>query len=338
MNKKTLTKTVIPTLAIVIFAILAIPSAGNAQEVRSSTPASQRAAAPPARAAGAPLQATTAPAKTQDALGAWLEMHGQEFGLYKDEPEDEPVTRPGSGPQADFPPEANTAGSPPRPVTLRVEPKKFTPPPKAIASADAAGQIKAVMDDLKFQGACDKFADENGFGPWGQAVIQSLKRGNGETLLAGTNDLRRACPNYANLGVEERSYVWVSIFATMAFKESSCDPSAEVPGIRQGRYARGILQLHRDSEQRYANGCRRGDSRNPTKSLSCGISMLNDQLEKSGRLFYERTYWGVLRPQGDLIQSASGKKRRVVLTRLTVGALSELPLCQRGTAPAVAAK
>ncbi len=323
MNKKTLTKTVNPTLVIVLCALTGISSSVNAQEVRtrSNTPTQRAAAAPPATAAGAPQQASRT--NSSDSLGAWLEMHGQAFGLFKDEPTDSGKAE---------------GTNPPAPVTLKVEPKRFTPPPAAIATSDAAAQIKAVMDDLKFQGSCDKFADEKGFGPWGQAVIDSLKRGNGQALLEGTSDLRRACPNYENLGVEERSYVWVNIFATMAFKESSCDPTAEIPGIKKGRYARGILQLHKDSEHGYAEGCKRGDSRSPIKTLTCGISMLNDQIEKSGRLFYEKTYWGVLRPQGDLLKGKNGKKRRVVLTRLTIGGLKELPLCQRGTTPAVAKK
>lgn len=331
MNKKTRTKTVHPLVAITLCVLTGVSSSVNAQEVRSNT-SPRRAAAAPATAAGAPQVSAqvSAPAPTatseSDVIGAWLEIHGQAFGLFKDEPETDSTSQ------------TPNSGQPPRPVTMKVEPKRFTPPPKAIATSDAAAQIKAVMDDLKFEGACDKFADEKGFGPWGHAVIDSLKRGNGEALLSGTNDLRRACPNYDNLGVEERSYVWVNILATMAFKESSCDPTAEIPGIRKGRYARGILQLHKDSEHVYAEGCNRGDSRSPVKTLRCGISMLNDQIEKSGRLFFEKTYWGVLRPQGDLLKGKNGKKRRVVLTRLTIGALKELPLCQRGTAAATVAQ
>lgn len=322
MNKKTRTKTVHPLVAITLCVLTGVSSSVNAQEVRSNT-SPRRGAAPPATQTDAREHAPL----EDDPLDAWFTINGQAFGLLADEPKTE------------SPSQTSNSGQPPRPVTMKVEPKRFTPPPKAIATSDAAVQIKAVMDDLKFKGVCDKFADEKGFGPWGHAVIDSLKRGNGEALLAGTNDLRRACPNYDNLGVEERSYVWVNVFATMAFKESSCRPAVERPGIKKGRFAKGILQLHKDSEQAYAEGCNRGDSRSAVKSLSCGIAILNKQIEKSDRLFYDDSHWGVLRPKGDLIRDPkTGKKRRVVLTRLIIGGLKELPLCQRGTAAATVAK
>lgn len=296
---------------------------GSAQEVKRSTglPATSVApakAAVPARAAGAP----TRPVDSSDVLGEWLEQNAELFDLYMDE-SDVPQKPTGNEPFGSVPV---------TPVRVKVEKKTFTPPPAAIATSDAATQIKAVMDDLKFKGTCDQFATEKGFGPWGRVVIDALKRGHGEALLEGPDDLLEHCPNYKNLGVEERSYVWVNIFAMMAFKESTCRPGARRPGIAAGRWARGILQLHEDKENTYSKSCKRGASRSPGETLRCGIVMLNNQVQETGRLFYKRTYWGVLRPQGDLKKDPkTGRARRVDLTKLTKGSLKELPLCQRST-------
>lgn len=308
MTSATFAKTVIFQGLLGSILFLAAATA-NAQEVKRGISPARGVA--PAR-----------PAESKDVLGEWLEQNAEQFDLYMDEP------KAASKPAGNEP-----FGSVPiTPVRLQVQKKTFTPPPAAIATSDAATQIKAVMDDFKFQGTCDQFATEKGFGTWGRTIIDALKRGHGEALLEGPEDIAAYCPNYKNLGVEERSYVWVNIFAMMAFKESTCRPDARRPGIAAGRWARGILQLHEDNEHIYSKSCRRGASRSPVDTLRCGIVMLNNQVQETGRLFYKRTHWGVLRPQGDLKRDPkTGLARRVDLTRLTKGSLKELPLCQRST-------
>ncbi len=226
---------------------------------------------------------------------------------------------------APVPPAAMSAAAPPA-----VEKKVFTPPAAAVQTADAAAQIAAVMKDLEFSDRCDQFATESGFGSWGRVIIEELVRGEGDSLLRGTDDLRRACPNYDYLGVREKSYVWVKIIASMTFLESSCNPRAGLESVVNGPNGRaaGLLQLHKNKEHTYGANCSKGASLSPTATLKCAISMLDRQVEKTQALFSRATYWGVLRPQGDVVSTKRGK-RRVVLAKTVIGGLRELPICQR---------
>lgn len=210
------------------------------------------------------------------------------------------------------------------------EKKVFTPPAAAVQTTDAAAQIAAVMKDLDFSNRCDQFATEAGFGAWGRVIIEELVRGEGDSLLRGTDDLRRACPNYDYLGVREKSYVWVKIIASMTFLESSCNPRAGLESVVNGPNGRaaGLLQLHKNKEHEYGPKCPKGASLSPSSTLKCAISMLDRQIEKTEALFSRATYWGVLRPQGDVVSTKRGK-RRVVLAKTVVGGLRELPICQR---------
>lgn len=225
---------------------------------------------------------------------------------------------------------AQAAGAAPAPLSPPVEKKVFTPPPAAVQTTDAAAQIAAVMKDLEFSDRCDQFATESGFGSWGRVIIEELVRGEGDSLLRGTDDLRRACPNYDYLGVREKSYVWVKIIASMTFLESSCNPRAGLESVVNGPNGRaaGLLQLHKNKEHTYGANCAKGASLSPTSTLKCAISMLDRQVEKTQALFSRATYWGVLRPQGDVVSTKRGK-RRVVLAKTVIGGLKELPICQR---------
>jgi hypothetical protein len=208
-----------------------------------------------------------------------------------------------------------------------VDRKVFAPPVEATVATDPAAQISAVMKDLKFANKCSGFATATGFGSWGKAVIKELLHGNANSLLQGTDDLRRACPNYDFLTIPEKSHVWVSVLASMSFLESSCDPGVE--GNGPDGTAAGLMQLHAGNEQKAAPGCSRNDSRSPIKSLRCTISIIETQIKRTSSLFSRDTHFGVLRPQGDLIRTRTGALKRIVKARIIVGGIKELPFCQR---------
>lgn len=270
----------------------------------------------------------------------WIEKNADRLGLTV-EPRDKKKTKPKpmvpieSDPIKTFiidkimpidsaPLDAKTSrGAPVEKSTAQVfERKKFETPVEALESDDAAVQISAVMKDLKYGEKCTGFASPAGFGAWGEFIIDQITEGKANTILRGTDDLRKFCPNYDNLEVKEKSYVWVKVFAAMAFRESTCQPTARGRGPN-GR-AQGLLQLHYRHEDIAASGCQKFDSLSPLKSLRCGISIVEKQIQKSGRLFSKGTHFGVLRPQGDLING-----RRVYFWRLIAGGLKELPFCQR---------
>lgn len=284
-----------------------------------------------------PLVRSTA----SDPVGDWIERNADRFGLVIEQKKKNlksPLKVPPPMPSS---PSEDVEQKLPRSVVriksnepewlARARKKTFTPPPQALNSSDAAAQIAAVMSDLEFSDKCSKFATPSGFGAWGEVIVDELMRGRGAALMEGTDDLRRACPNYDRLGTREKTYVWVKVFASMSFLESSCEPTAGLRTEVQGPNGSlaGLLQLHKDREGRYAGGCRNQDSLNPLKTLRCGISMLDRQIEKTSSLFSKASYWGVLRPQGDVVQTRTRGKRRVVLAKMIVGGLKELPFCQK---------
>lgn len=312
--------------SISIFKRLTVALAILATVVSSTTFASPDfpdAVPPKAAPTGAPTSTDNVTDTGTDAIGEWIEENGAAYKLFLDVPPTQPKPLYGA-PNLNADSFINSNDS----FVEAAKQKLFTPPPEALEADSAAAQIKAVMKDLKFGKRCDRFATEKGFGIWGRTVVEEISTGHAPALIEGTEDLRKACPNYDYLGYKEKSYVWVKVLASMSFLESSCNPAANVPGIKSDRRAVGILQLHGGAEQKYAEDCKRGASRSPQETLRCGIQMLNDQLTRTSALFSRESYWGVLRPQGDLVKTKKGK-RRALLARIVVGSLKELPLCQR---------
>jgi hypothetical protein len=103
----------------------------------------------------------------------------------------------------------------------------------------------------------------------------------------------------------------------MTHYESTCIVSESARGPHGT--AAGLLQLHRGKEANYSSGCRNGDSGTAERSIICGMSMLNDQIERGEPLFSRRSYWDVLRPQG-----ASRKSLRIQAV------IGQYPACLTG--------
>ncbi len=295
----------------------------------------------PRSAPAATIPRIPVPTNEDDPIGAWLEAHAEEFGLLEPVLFTAPATnfhsmvfRPNGTQHSKhsvvfqtFDDGTSDAKNSTPALPHVVQAKIFTPPLEALKSEDAAVQISAVMKDLNYAPTCSMFASSKGLGTWGKYIVDELVRGSGNSLIEGSDDLRKACPNYDYLGVREKSYVWVKIFAAMAHRESSCDPKASAPGPN-GR-AVGLFQLHQGAEQKYSKGCRRNDSGSVGGSLRCGIAMIDGQMQQKNQLFDPDTHFGVLRPQGDLVRMKNGRKQRVFLARLVIGGLKELPFCQR---------
>ncbi len=241
------------------------------------------------------------PAETEQ----WIFENGEFLGLFEEEKKStEPPT-----------------------FDVNVPEKIFTPPADALKTHDPAAQITAVLDDLRTKNVCSKFANKDGFGVYGKFIIDDLMRGNNARLLEGADDLREACPAYDYLGAQEKANVWVQILAMMAFKESTCNPRASAQA--KNGVAAGLLALHQGAERKYAPRCTNFDSNSAVGSLRCGLSILDAQIKRTGRLFSTDTHFGVLRPQGDLVKFPDGRERRVYSQRILVGGLKELPLCRR---------
>lgn len=162
----------------------------------------------------------------------------------------------------------------------------------------AGGNVQELSDANKELGLAPRceFAKGDDLGPWGEIIVTEMRTNKSEytRLYNGTPDLEVDCPRYSRLEDKDKELVWVMILNTMSHLESTCNPTVEARGIK-GRTAIGLLQLHKDNENR--NGCSRGDGRSAERTLECGLDMLNSQLAREGELYGERgeTYWAVLR-------------------------------------------
>ncbi|MFN3453388.1 MAG: hypothetical protein ACK41T_00410 [Pseudobdellovibrio sp.] len=96
------------------------------------------------------------------------------------------------------------------------------------------------------------------------------------------------------MSVNNKSNVIVLLSAAKAFEESTCNSKESAKGPNGTAY--GLFQLHLNNE--YKNGpCKAGDSRNPESSITCALSMLNQQMA-TGNMFRQKdNYWDVLRPK-----------------------------------------
>jgi hypothetical protein len=156
-----------------------------------------------------------------------------------------------------------------------------------------------VAAKMKYASRCnEEFLSHEGLGEWGQFAKQELASGQYSGLLQNDKAFRRFCPGFKTMDQEQRQNVWVFILMSMSHYESSCRPSVSNRGP-YGR-AKGLLQLHEGSENRYVHWdrdrlCQKGDSRDPKGSIQCTLSMLNGQVEKTKSVFFEYSYWDVLR-------------------------------------------
>jgi len=110
------------------------------------------------------------------------------------------------------------------------------------------------------------------------------------------NDLLKFCPNFPNITVDEKKIVLLRIIDAMVYFESSCNAGASAAGPNGTAY--GLLQLHLGREQDYERNCRQHDSKSSHRSLACGLSMIYNQVEDNNKVFFEGSYWEVLRPKG----------------------------------------
>lgn len=239
---------------------------------------------------------------TEDPLGQWLDQNADKMRLYVDG-------------------QANSE-----------TPKQFAPPTGINSTMDPALQVAAVIDDLGYNERCNSFADKRGLGHLGRVIVNELTNGQYEhvgNLLNGSDDLKRACPRYDTLNTYEKAHVYVMLLASMSFFESSCDATSGLKRRVRGPNGAlgGLIQLHKGKEDVYAPNCPRGASNKPETTLTCGLSMLNKQLDRQAAIFSPRSYWEVLRPKKTFVKTKSGKRRQVQLARTVVGSLRELPLC-----------
>ncbi len=174
--------------------------------------------------------------------------------------------------------------------TLLAFAAKANPRPEVMAN-----QMVEVIEKMKWSNRCEGFVSKEQIGPLGQHIIRSLNRTRYPELYRSTEDFKKVCPNFNNLRDAEKDYVWVMFLTAIAFFESTCNPRATA--VAPNGVAQGLMQLHFNREASYSDGCTQGDSLRPNLSLSCSLSMLNDQIRRGQKIFDQSSYWEVLRPK-----------------------------------------
>jgi hypothetical protein len=180
---------------------------------------------------------------------------------------------------------------------------------------DGALDIEIISDKMNYNNKCDNFAAAGEMNKWGNVIDEEISRPKYSTFLSeGPKDIQKYCPNFSAMDLPEKKALNILILTAMAHYESSCNFREKAPG--PNGTAAGLLQLHKGKEQNYSSGCRKGDSATPERTLICGLSMINDQINRGEKLFSPRSYWEVLRP--------TGRSKKAVKI---MAAISKFPSC-----------
>lgn len=169
--------------------------------------------------------------------------------------------------------------------------------------AKKAAKYSLVAEKMNYADKCkDEFIGTDGMGDWGKYVKKELKTKTYKSLLRNSKTFENVCPGYSFMQLEDRKNLWVFILMSMSHYESSCRPQVEAQG--PNGVAKGLFQLHENAENKYAQWdlsriCKKGGASNPKASLQCTLSMLNGQIEKYNSLFFQKSYWDVLRNVND---------------------------------------
>lgn len=193
-----------------------------------------------------------------------------------------------------------------------------------IAKLGTPAQMRRVLDFItKSSSACSQFVGSVGPGAVGNKILSEAA--DFDLLMRGTTDMKKVCPKYPSMSVEDQKRAWMMVLATMAFLESSCRSDQTATG--PNGTLRGLFQLHAGKEGQYTKSrrCTNGSSKTNDGSVLCTLGMLDDQLARSSALFSRDSYWGVLRPQGEPHPKRKGQ--RIAKSRIIQDTLMALPFC-----------
>ncbi len=179
--------------------------------------------------------------------------------------------------------------------------------------------ITYKLGGLPMADACVSMMNQSQIiGKVGESIFKELTL-NSElySLLLEGGDVKRYCRKYPVLSINQKAFVWVLVLTTMAHFESSCSEKASARGPNGTAY--GYFQLHKGKEDQYlrnSTACVKNASTNPAQSSRCTLGMLEKQMERSNRvLFYNKSYWEVLRPNGP------ADKAKLIAKALTAASL-----------------
>lgn len=158
---------------------------------------------------------------------------------------------------------------------------------------------------------------------WNQWTFEAIENSLGSLDQSEPSDRKIFCPNYDNLGSDEKKFFWISLLAAMSRFESGFRPEVEFQeSFRDNNGAfiisRGLLQLSIESSLGY--GCPLTDANelhDPKANLECSVKIMDRWVGRDGSIAGFRDgqwrggarYWSVLRKESRLsrIQEATAK-------------------------------
>lgn len=171
---------------------------------------------------------------------------------------------------------------------------------KVLASEKGAStHFGSLASRMRYSPGCEKqFISSAGFGPLGRVVKDALEKSTTINLLNRDLSFGGACPGYREMDSEQRKNFWVFVIMSMSHFESSC--REQVLNTGPNGVAAGLLQLHHDSEDLYVKKdpelyCDKGAASDARKSIRCGLTMIDNQVERTSEFFDDKSHWQVLR-------------------------------------------
>lgn len=169
--------------------------------------------------------------------------------------------------------------------------------PQPIATlAETGAHLNRMNVKEGWQNACSEFVQDGEIGYYGEMIRSEMtKSGYYTNIKNGDKDLAALCPNYPMMNDSSKANVFLLILTSMAFEESTCNNDKS----RRGPYgiAKGFFQLHLGKEASYSPDCNNFDSRTPSGSIACTLSILDKQMSDGNLFRQEANYWDVLRPK-----------------------------------------
>jgi hypothetical protein len=155
---------------------------------------------------------------------------------------------------------------------------------------------------------------------WTIHAFDTIER-HGSALMLGSKDITSFCPAFFSLSPSQKISFWVHLVSAMVRFESNFDPTARMHETTMGIdsitsepvHSEGLLQLSYQDVRAYPfcnefdwsadSRLSRTDPRktilDPLKNLTCGIRILNRQVERKDLIaFRSGQYWAVLIPDG----------------------------------------
>lgn len=196
---------------------------------------------------------------------------------------------------------------------------RLVSPPEADCEATVKKDLPGLSAGFYKNGAkCDNFINSNGkLGPWGKAIDDYIiAQGNSSIFLSDRlNGFERDpgfCPNWKKLTAEQKRHFWAWTFAAIAWKESTCKPTAKNRKASNGT-AVGLLQMDEKQKDRKWRGryCAVASVVGAEANVRCGMDIMSELLigkegeyRSNGMLYGKKngSYWEQLRhPDGGKI-------------------------------------